>query len=244
MKLVSLLAGALALPLSLAAQDALPAGTLLPVRLDHGLNAAKLRPDQTIRARVMQTVPGTSVHRGAQVVGHVISVNTAKNGPSRLEIRFDAVETHGQRIPIRANLRALASPPEAMEAQMPEEMGSEGLTPETSTTQQVGGDQVYRGGGPVAEGDTTVGKPVAYGVLATPRPAPGQSCRGVVDQNDRPQAFWLFSVSACGVYGFSKLSVEHAGRNNGGTIVLAASSDKLNLGGGSGLLLRVEESGH
>ena len=146
---------------------------MLPVSLNHGLNAAKLHPDQMVRARVMQTVPGTSVHRGAQVVGHVISVNTAKNGASRMEIRFDAVETHGQRIPIRANLRAVASPLEAMEAQMPEEMSSEGLTPETWTTQQVGGDQVYRGGGPVAEGNTTVGKPVAYGVLATPRSAPG-----------------------------------------------------------------------
>ena len=150
----------------------------------------------------MQSVPGTQVHRGAKVVGRVVGVNAAQNAPSRLEIRFEAVETHGQRIPIRAGLRAVASPLAVTNAQMPEDMSARGLTPENWTTQQIGGDQVYRGGGPVAEGNEAVGKPAAYGVEGMPQVKPGEPCRAEVADNSRPQAFWLFSVNACGVYGF------------------------------------------
>lgn len=241
--LLALFAGALALPVWSMAQNAsaateLPPGTLLPVILNHGLNPQKLRAGQTVRARLMQSVPETRVHRGAQVVGRVVSVS-GPGAPARLGLRFEAVESRGQRIPIRADLRAIASPFEVLQARVPEEMSSRGLTPETWTTQQIGGDQVYRGGGPVAEGETVVGKPVAYGVEAQPRTEPGQPCRGAAFDNNRPQALGYFSVNACGVYGFPNLTVEHAGRDTG-TIVLASNKGKLNLGGGTALLLRVE----
>jgi hypothetical protein len=225
------------------AQSALPAGTVLPVSLDRGIKAGSARPGQEIRARIMQDIPGTSIHRGAHVLGHVVRAEAPKNGPARLEISFDNVQEHGRRIPFRSNLRAMASFFEVEQAQIPEDMSDRGLTPETWTTQQIGGDQVYRGGGPVAVGDTVVGEPNPYGVVGPPLSQSGEGCRGQLDGNTSPQAFWLFSTDACGVYGFPNIRIEHAGRTNPqGTIILIAQSGKLAIGSGSGLLLRVQGS--
>jgi hypothetical protein len=213
-------------------------GTLLPVTLYHGLNAKKLHPGQSVRLRLMQSIPGTKIHRGSQVLGTVVRISSMSNGQARLFLRFDAVESHGQKIPIHANLRALASPLAVQEAQIPEEMSSRGMSPANWDTQQIGGDQVYRGGGPVTENGHKVGKPGAYGAVDTPQAALGMKCRGAVDPG-HSQAMWLFSADACGVYGYPHLVIQHAGRN-GEPIVLASQHGKLNLGGGSALLLRVD----
>jgi len=188
----------------------------------------------------MQNIPGTPIKRRAQVVGHIVSLAPATSGHARLEIAFDAIQSHGQTIPIKTNLRALASFLEVQEAEDPEEIASRGITPEVATTTQIGGEQVYRGGGPVTEGDTVVGKPTPWGILGLPRTQPGMPCRGAVDHNDQSQAFWLFSTDACGIYGFSSLKIEHAGRTDpAGTVVLASNQDKLSLGSGTAMLLRV-----
>ena len=173
-----LLAAFLCLPLGIAAQN-VPAGTIIPISLDTSLNAAKIHPGQMIRATVMQDVTGTAIHRRAKVEGRVVKVSIPANGQVKVEIRFDAVKINGQMAPIRTDLRALASLMDVQEAQDPEEMSSRGLTPETWTTHQIGGDQVYRGGGPVADGLTTVGQVTPWGVLDEPRTQPGQPCRGV-----------------------------------------------------------------
>lgn len=237
---VWMLAWLLCVPAATAAQSALPSGSIIPVSLDGGINAAKVRAGQEIHATVMQDVPGTTIHRHARVTGHVSRVETSKDGHLRLEISFDAVKSHGQTIPIRTNLRALASFLEVEEAQVPEEMASRGLSPETWDTEQIGGEQVYRGGGPVAVGNQAVGKPTPWGALATPRTQAGLPCRGTVGEASQPQAMWLFSSNACGVYGFANLRIEHAGRTDPKGVILLASSDgKLNLTSGTGLLLRV-----
>ena len=175
----------------LAAQAVVPPGTILPVSLDTGLDARKAASGQPIRAEIMQDIPGTPIKRRAHVVGHVVQASGPSHGPARLVLRFDAVEQQARRIPIQPHLRAIASFLEVEEAQTPEEGAERGITPEVATTQQIGGEQVYRGGGPVASGITTVGLPTPYGVLGLPRSHPGQPCGGVI--NDRPQAFWLFS---------------------------------------------------
>lgn len=222
------------------AQTAIPPGTLIPVSLSGSLNVKKIHSGQQFRTEVMQDIPGTAVRRRARVVGHVVSSTSDHAGHVRLEITFDAIQTRGQRIPIKAGLRALASFNEVEDAQVPEEGASRGITPEVATTTQIGGEQVYRGGGPVAAGETMVGRPTPWGVLATPRTQPGKPCRGVLDNNTQAQAFWLFSSDACGVYGFPDLQIEHAGRADpAGRIILASRGDKLNLGSGTALLLRV-----
>ncbi len=240
MKYAWILTALLGVPAAVMAESPLLPGTILPVSLDRGLNAGKVHPGLEIRAKVMQDIPGTPVRRGAEVIGHIVKVNSPATGQIELEICFDAVKMHSRRIPLKASLRALASLLEVEEAQDPEEMSSRGLNEETWTTQQIGGDQVYRGGGPVAEGMTAVGQPTPYGALALPRTQPGQPCQGAVGDASRPQALWLFSADACGVYGYSNIRIEHAGRTDPlGAIVLVSDRGKLVLYGGSGMLLRV-----
>lgn len=240
MKCLWLVAAIGSLPWIAWAQTNLPPGTLIPLSLSGSLNVQKLHVGQHIHADVMQDVPGTPVKRRARVVGEIVSAKPANGGTSRLELRFNAVEVHGQRIPIKTSLRALASFNEVEEAQIPEEEASRGITPEVATTQQIGGEQVYRGGGPVAVGDEIVGKPTPWGVLAIPRAQPGMPCRGVVGDSAGAQAFWLFSTDACGVYGLSHIRIENTGRTQPtGTIVLASDESKLNLTSGTAFLLRV-----
>src|ERR1700739_3906633 len=43
---------------ALFAQNAIPAGTVLPVRLDTGLNADRIASGKVVRAEVMQNIPG------------------------------------------------------------------------------------------------------------------------------------------------------------------------------------------
>lgn len=220
-------------PFSLPAQTPIPAGTVLPVELDTGLNARKMHADQTVRARVMQNIPGTSIRRGAHVVGHVVDAR-----PGRIEIHFDAVMTHGRRIPITTSLRALASMMEVEEAEIPEGGADRALPPDERNRVQIGGEQVYRYDGPVTRGLDIVGQPTAYGVLG--RVSAHSPCRGAFDGNDRPQALWVFSTDACGLFGFDGVALQHAGRTAPvGTFRIAGPPGKLNIRSGSGLLLRV-----
>jgi hypothetical protein len=220
----------------LLAQSIVPAGTVLPLQLATGLKAGKIKPGQEIRAQIMQNIPGTQIHRGSRVLGHVLNVT-----PTRLEFRFDTLLANGQRISLITDLRALASMVEVGEAQDPNSGPDRGISPVDYTTSQIGGEQVYRAGGPVARGVTTVGEPTPYGVLGKLNSNP--PCRAAIAGNDHPQALWLFSTDACGVYGYSGLVIEHAGRTNPvGNIALVAKSGKLNIMSGSGVLLRVQGS--
>lgn len=240
MKSIWMLVAMLCLPMEINGQTVLPPGTIVPVSLDKSLDARKSHAGQEIRATVMQDVPGTAIRRRARVVGHVVQVSTAKDGSVSLELRFDFVKMNGTMAPLRASLRALASFMEVEEAQLPEDSSDRGLTPETWTTQQIGGEQVYRGGGSVMVGMAAVGEPTPWGILATPRTQPGRPCRGVVGENRQPQAMWLFSSDACGVYGFDNVRIKQAGgMATEGTIILTSTTGKLILYSGSGLLLRV-----
>lgn len=236
MKCLCLLLLALVPPV-LRAQGAIQPGTVLPVRLDTALNATRIKPGKVIRATIMQSIPGTTIHKGAHVLGHVVSVT-----PTRLELRFDTLQTKQSRIPLTANLRALASSLEVALAQMPENGGDRGLPSVLDqTTRQIGGEQVYRGGGHVARGITTVGEPTADGALGRLNANP--PCRGAIAGNDRPQALWLFSTDACGLYGYDDLTIEHSGRTDPvGTIVLTSKTGKMNIRTGSAVLLRVQGS--
>jgi hypothetical protein len=107
-------------------------------------------------------------------------------------------------------------------------------------TRQIGDEVVYGRGGPVARGTQIVGRSVNDGVLVQASAEPGGGCRGEVAGNNSPQALWVFSSDACGVYGFSHLRISHAGRTNPvGEIVLRSDNGPIKIRGGSGALLRV-----
>lgn len=242
--LILLLAGPF-FPSPLDAQNAIPAGTVLPAMLSSSLNAKKDRPGEKVVATIMQRVPlpgGKSIPAGARLLGHVLEVKAPNaNSGSVIRLRFDRVQSRGENWPITAGLRAVASMMEVREAQLPTNTGGDrGTSPSTWTTIQVGGDVVYRGGGPVMAGSDIVGEPVPGGVLARLTSAKGSKCRSAVDENNLRQALWVFSSSACGAYGFSDLIVVHAGRTDPvGEIELASAKGDLKVGSGGGVLLRV-----
>ena len=243
-----LIIGLLAFSASVARAQTIPAGTLLPVRLNTSLSSSKCHPGQRITARLMQSVPlpdGGAIRAGSKLEGHVVRVDTsANNGRGEIAFQFDTLKASGSSVPLKADLRAMASFMEINDARIPDMGADRGTSEAAYTTVQVGGEVVYRGGGPVMDGSDVVGHPVPDGVLAQPRPNPEAGCRGVLDGNDRPQAMWVFASNACGAYGMPLLTITSAGRSNLlGEIVLTARDGELHVPSGTGMLLRVVHSG-
>jgi hypothetical protein len=234
----------------LAAQTNIPGGTVIPIALSTALDAKSSKPGQMVMAKVAQDVPldnGSKIKAGSLVLGEVLAVTPAASSqPATIALRFDQVDVAGQRTPILANLRALASPLEVDSAQEATSGWGRGSEPPWSrTTTQIGGDVVYRGGGPVSRGVETVGTPVyggAWGVLSQVRSSLGTDCRGPIEGNDRPQALWVFSHDACGVYGYEAV-ITYAGRANPkGRIVITSTNGNLKVRSGSAMLLRVNSA--
>ena len=228
----------------LFAQITIPPGTILPVALNSSLNSRKARVGQVITARVMQDVPlphGT-IPAGSKVIGHITNVKPADaTSGAQVSFRFDTLVTRKQRIPITTNLRALASMMAVEQAQLPETGPDRGTSANAWTTDQIGGEVVYRGGGLVADGLRPVGESTTNGVLVHLSTKPGSKCRDDIEGTDRLQATWVFSSDACGVYDIPNLEIAHAGRTNPlGEITLASDKGDVNVRAGSGILLRVD----
>ena len=255
---ILLCAAVLALPANAQERGAsatsfsVPPGTILPVRLNPAISSAKCKPGQVIAGRIMQNVPlptGMKIREGSKVLGRVVDVTPANAGTSaRVSLQFDKLVTSHQTISITTNLRAIAAFMEVAEAQTPPIGAGESEVFRWLTTVQIGGDVVYGAGGPVTAGDGAhqpVGKAVNGGVLSQVRAKEGTKCRGAIDGNDSPQALWVFSSDACGMYGLEHITIAHAGRTEPtGVIVLASDSGNLEIRGGAGMLLRVDASGH
>jgi hypothetical protein len=104
-----------------------------------------------------------------------------------------------------------------IEAGVPYEAPSEGVPPNWLPTRHIGGDSVYGVWGPVMswkDASEVVGKSLGDGVLARPRAREGAECRGELEGDDSPQALWVFSTDACGVYGIEHLNIVRAGRTD------------------------------
>jgi|ERR1035438_50146 hypothetical protein len=234
----------IALSTQLFAQESVPVGTILPAQLNSSLRSDKARVGEQVSARVMQDVPlraGRKIHSGAKVIGHVVSARPADNGTGgEISLRFDALEIGKHHIAITTNLRALATMMDVSEAQIPESGPDRGTSENEWTTDQIGGEVVYRGG-VVAHGSNIVGNSVpGSGVLVHVAAKPGLKCRDELDGNDQLQALWVFSSDACGIYDLPNLSLTHAGRTDPvGQITLRSNRGKVKIQGGSGMLLRV-----
>jgi hypothetical protein len=235
----------IALSTQLFAQDKIAVGTMLPVQLNSSLRSDKARAGELVSARVMQDVPlpeGGKIHAGARVTGHVVSARAAENGTGgEISLRFDTLAMGKSHIAMTTNLRALATMMDVSEAQVPEEGPDHGTSENQWTTDQIGGEVVYRGG-MVAHGSNIVGNSVAgSGVLVRVGSTPGTKCRGEVDGNDQLQAFWVFSSDACGLYDLPKLTLVHAGRSDPvGQVTLLSNEGNVKVPAGSGMLLRVD----
>ena len=233
----------LALSAELLAQ--LSPGTLLPVMLSTSLNSSKDRQGKQVKGKLMQAVPlaeGGHIPQGARVRGQIVEVRAlGRSSASRLVLTIDQVIYHGKSQHFTSNLRALASMTEVYNAQLPtNNFADRGTTIADWVTEQVGGDVVFRGSATVfSPHGAQVARTVNVGeVLGEPLATPGKGCRAGIGSDPTEQAFWIFSTSACGLYGFEDVKIAHAGRTDPrGKIVLESGRD-LKIAGGSGWLLR------
>jgi len=223
----------------------IPAGTILPVRLNHGFSSKSTRVGQQLTGRIMQDVPlpgSGKIPEGSKVIGTILSVSTAENNSlGKIAFQFAQIEIHHRRMALVTNLRAIASPTEVQFAQIPETTLGFGTPYAWATTDLIGGDVKYGAGGPVTDrGSQVVGEGTYEGVLVHVRAQPESGCRGDLDGNQQLQALWVFSADSCGVYGMVGARIMHAGRNAPiGEITLSSDSGDVNVRSGSGMLLRV-----
>lgn len=222
------------------AQTEVPPGTLLPVMLSSSIDSEKSKTDHKISARVMQDVPlygKDKLPAGSHISGHIVQVSD-----SRVTFVFDRLTVHHDTTSLHSSLRALASMMDVHDAQLPANAISNdhGTSEYDWTTRQIGGDLVYgKRGGNVMRGPEVIGHSVlGGGVIAIPRAEPGTKCHAEGD-NGTPQALWLFSASACGVYGYPDVEIAVPSKSDSpGTIVLV-SNKRIKIRAGSGMLLRV-----
>jgi hypothetical protein len=222
----------------ISAQQISP-GIVIPASLETSLDSSTTKPGRTILAKIQQDVPLEQgrLARGTQIVGHVALADAAKH---ILVLSFDSLRTKQGRVTVRTSLRAIASPTAVNFAQLPTTATPDrGTPPAAWTTQQIGNDVVYRGGGHVMRGETIVGEPVPGGVLGRLRNSPGQPCQADHYGDTPPVALWVFSTDACGVYGYPGLEIAHAGRSAPVGQIEFQQDSKIHLYRGTGLLLRV-----
>ena len=225
--------------------EPIPAGTILPVSLNTALRSDKSGSGTTIIATVMQDVPlgkGETLRKGSKVTGHVVEAITPGKGSdeSKISFQLDQVQLGSLTIPIITTLRAVASIRAVLAA-----------TPQLTSPDyadyeiQIGGDQIsYGEGGPVMVEEQVVGKYTSQGVLAYVDQDSGTPSGGTIDDNGRPQAFWLFSVNARGAYGFGDLKILQSRRTEPfGEITLTSNGKAVKVDKGSAMLLRVDSSG-
>jgi len=197
----------------------------------------------------MQDVPlgeGKKIRKGSKVAGHIVEIDPEPAGQgTRVTLQFDKVIVGHQEITIATSLRAIAGFMSVLEAQTPPIGPSESDVYDWLTTAQIGGDVVYGKGGIVTSADNSdqiVGREVYGGVLGRVMAKEGSMCRGAINGNDQPQAFWVFSTSACGTYGLEHTTIAHAGRTDPkGMIVLVSDRGPLKIVAGAGMLLRVND---
>ena len=185
------------------------------------------------------------IRAGSKVIGKIVNIKPVQDAQrAEITLRFDSVNFRHRSVPITSSFRALASPMEVEDAQVPTTGTNRGTPWSWMTRVLIGGEVAYGEGGPVTRGTEIVGQALADGVLIPVQASRGRGCRGDVSGNARPQALWVFSSDACGVYGFSGVTLAHAGRTIPyGEITITSQSGKLNIGSGSGLLLRVNGGG-
>jgi hypothetical protein len=226
--------------LTMLVTQGIPAGTALPVTLGATLDARKDKPGQKIEARLMQDVPlpsGQKIKAGAHIIGHIVETTRLPGGGYRMALKFDQLASGGKTVPLTLIARAIAAMNNVYQAELPIDAESN-YEPSTQwVMRQIGGEVVNRGRGRITSEEGLVGHwdGAAWGKLTS---SDSGDCRAA-DGNGINQALWLFSTSACGLYGLEGMKLVHDGRTDPvGQIILESSKD-IHIGGGSGWFLLV-----
>ena len=224
----------------------IPVGTVLPVSLEHPLSSKDLKKGEAIEGRVMQDVllPNKEkIPANSKLLGSIAEVVSPENGPASITFRFTSLEIrHSTTVPVVVALRAMASFEATQAAQTPYQDSPSGSPATWETTLQIGGDVRYGDGGKVTNhhhrkiGKATTGG----GVLVPLEDSPGSPCAGWPGATQGPQALWLFSADACGLYDLKHIRLAHAGNKEPlGDITLMKDQGEIKIMKSSALLLRV-----
>jgi hypothetical protein len=222
----------------------IPAGTIIPVRLDKPISVKDAKRGQAVEAKVAQTVPlpdGEKIAFRATVKGSIVAVETDSDDPGmKIAFKFDQLEEHEEAIPIITYLRAIASFRAVQSAQVGRSGADVGTPSGWADTVQIGGDVRYGDGGAVRNrAKQRVGKGVTGGVLVHVNANPALGCDGAIGGDD-PQALWVFSSDACGTYDLKGVKIAATGKSMpAGQITLHFEKDDARLEAGTGLLLRI-----
>jgi hypothetical protein len=221
----------------LAAQE-LPFGTAIPIMLNSTLKSKDSKAGERIEGRLMQEVllpSGAKIKSGSHVTGHVIADELA-GSVWRITVMFDGLQDRGRTIPLKVGLRAMAASESVFQAKTPIDSASTYESSYGWTTKQVGGDVVFRGRGYIASPDGKVGRWNGSGAWGKLTPA-GDCMAG--DSTGQEQALWVFSTTACGVYGFKDLKLAQAGTTEPVGQITLESAKEILIRDGSGWLLLV-----
>jgi hypothetical protein len=165
------------------ATDSVSTGTNIPVVLNHGIDSKRIKAGDPVEARTTQVIhldSGTDVRMNARLTGRIVSIAPGSEGePAALSLSFDhLVLPEGEQMPVTVTLRAVASPMEAFNAEIPLTGSDEGTSESDWVTPLIGGG-------------------VRYGVWGA---VDGR------DNEDR-NAMGVFSSDAQGVYGLDGIAI-------------------------------------
>jgi hypothetical protein len=167
-----------------------PAGLLLPVTLQTTISAQKVQPGMPIRCKLTQRVPlGNKqyIPQGTALLGHVVAA-----GPDSLTFAFTDLRLRKASVPVSVRLIAAASWYAVYQTELPVG-GTDRSTsnPADWTTEQIGGDEVYRAagfGGVYNSASEPVGRADLWGVYSLP------------GKDGLPLAMGPFSTTAAGLF--------------------------------------------
>jgi hypothetical protein len=222
----------------------IPAGTVIPIRLDKPISVKDAKRGQAIEAKIAQAVPlpdGEKIPFRATIKGSILSVETDTDGSGmKVTLKFDQLEDHKEAVPIVTYLRAIASRRAVQTAQLAHSGADIGTPNGWADTVQIGGDVRFGNGGAVRNrAKEQVGKGVAGGVLVHVSANPALGCDGPIESDDL-QALWVFSSDACGVYDLKGIKIVHTGKSLPvSEITLHFEKDDAKLEAGTGMLLRI-----
>jgi hypothetical protein len=192
----------------------LPSHATLPITFTTTVSASHAKPGDVILAKTTQLVhltDGRTVPAGSIVKGHVLASRPftydktpyAKQVPGTLEIEMDSLRAEGTAIPLHVSLRAMASPIASADASEPEYTSD--VDPQ-HTTVQIGGDLLTPSQKEILDPNGDV---VGYNKKGGAFAHLISNSQGSLDcdSGDTEQPVFLFSASACGLYGFSQTSL-------------------------------------
>lgn len=202
------------------------APTTLPIVFTKTVSADHSHIGDPVSAKTSQVVQLANrqiIPSGAKVSGHVVAANGfvyddthyAHQKQSVLSIKFDSIQVAGAALSLNVTVRAIADPLTSEEARRPQASDID----LHGTMTQIGGDQFTPSQSEVISSDGDV---VAYnkrgGIYAH------LIANGSCDGSSVEVSMGIYSASACGVYGFARVSAQNMGSEaNPSTLTLVST---------------------